>query len=268
LHGRAAPGLIDVAQAGQGGLPLGFCNNRHKEKPEEAMRADDVMTMEVITVSPDTHIRDVAKILLDNHVSALPVVDDKGQLLGIVSEGDLMRRRESGTERRQSWWLRLIENPNDLAEEYVKSHGLHARDVMTKKVITVAEDTPVGDIAELLEKHRIKRVPVVHGGRVVGIVSRANLLHGLIVRKAPAPAAGGDVDLRKAVLDELRESGVRSLIDVVVHDGVVHLWGAVESDAEKEALEVAAEGTSGVSSVVNHVGVYPQIGGRTTMRGV
>lgn len=233
------------------------------------MRADDVMTMEVITVSPDTHIQDVAKTLLENHVSALPVVDDKGQLLGIVSEGDLIRRRESGTERRQSWWLRLLENPNDLAEEYVKSHGMHAKDVMTKKVITVTEDTSVSEIAELLEKHRIKRVPVVHDGRVVGIVSRANLLHGLIVHKAPPPPAkGGDLELRKAVLDELRESGVRSLIDVVVSDGVVHLWGAVESDAEKEALEVAAEGTAGVSSVVNHVGVYPQIGGVTSMRGV
>jgi CBS domain-containing protein len=232
------------------------------------MRADDVMTMEVITVSPDTHIQDVAKTLLENHVSALPVVDDAGQLLGIVSEGDLIRRRESGTERRQSWWLRLLENPNDLAEEYVKSHGMHAKDVMTKKVVTVTEDTSVSEIAELLEKHHIKRVPVVHDGRVVGIVSRANLLHGLIVHKAPPPAKGGDLELRKAVLDELRESGVRSLIDVVVSDGVVHLWGAVESDAEKEALEVAAEGTAGVSRVVNHVGVYPQIGGVTSMRGV
>jgi len=232
------------------------------------MRADDVMTMEVITVSPETHIREVAKILLENRVSALPVVDDKGQLLGIVSEGDLMRRRESGTERRQSWWLRLLENPNELASEYVKSHGVHAKDVMTKKVITVAEDTPVDKIAELLEKHRIKRVPVVHGGRVVGIVSRANLLHGLIVHKAPPPAKGDDAAGRKAVLDELRESGVRALINVVVSDGTVHLWGAVESEAEKEALRVAAEGTAGVTRVVNHVGVYPQIGGVTTMRGV
>jgi CBS domain-containing protein len=226
------------------------------------MRADDVMTMEVVSVSPDTHIRDVAKKLLQYHVSALPVLDDQGKLLGIVSEGDLMRRRESGTERQSSWWLRLLENPDESASEYVKSHGTHAKDVMTKDVITVAEDTPVSKIAELLEKHRIKRVPVVHDGRVVGIVSRANLLHGLIAQKAPVAAPTGEKDLRKAVLDEIREAGVRFLIDVVVADGgVVHLWGAVETEAEKEALQVAAENTPGVSSVVNHVGVYPQIAG-------
>jgi hypothetical protein len=174
-----------------------------------------------------------------------------------------MRRRETGTERRHSWWLRLLQNPNDLAGEYVKTHGTRAEEVMTRDVITVSADTPVDEIAEILEKHRIKRVPVVHDGRVVGIVSRANLLHGLIVRKAPAPAPaqGGDPAVRKAVLDEIREAGVRFLIDVVVSDGVAHLWGAVETEAEKEALEVAAEGTPGVTSVVNHVGVYPQIAG-------
>jgi len=225
------------------------------------MRADDIMSMEVVTVSPDAHVRDIAKKLLEHHVSALPVVDGQGRLLGIVSEGDLMRRRESGTERRQSWWLRLLQNPNELAGEYVKTHGLHAKDVMTQKVITVTEDTPVTKIAELLEKHHIKRVPVVHDGRVVGIVSRANLLHGLIARKVPISGKGGQADLRKAVLDELRDTGVRSLIDIVVSDGVVHLWGAVESAPEKEALQVAAENTPGVTSVVNHVGVYPQIAG-------
>ena len=225
------------------------------------MRADDVMSMEVVTVPPDTHIRDVAKKLLEHHVSALPVVDGQGHLLGIVSEGDLMRRRESGTERRSSWWLQMFQNPNDLAGEYVKTHGLHAKDVMTKDVITVTEDTPVSEIAELLEKHHIKRVPVLHDGRLVGIVSRANLLHGLIARKVPASSKGTDAEVRKAVLDELRQIGVHSLIDVVVSEGVAHLWGAVESAVEKEAMQVAAEGTPGVTSVVNHVGVYPQIAG-------
>jgi CBS-domain-containing membrane protein len=125
----------------------------------------------------------------------------------------------------------------------------------------VSEATPVSEIAAILEKNRIKRVPVVHDGKVVGIVSRANLLHGLVVRKVPVAKKGDALELRKAVLEELRESGVRSLIDVVVSDGEVHLWGAVESEPEKEALEIAASNTPGVTKVVNHVGVYPQIAG-------
>ena len=226
------------------------------------MRADDVMSMNVVTVGPDASVREVAQTLLDSGVSAVPVVDDDGKLLGIVSEGDLIRRAESGTERHESWWLKLLQNPNDLAEDYVKTHGHQAGDVMTTDVITVNEDTAVSDIAELLEKHRIKRVPVLHDGKLVGIVSRANLLHGLIVRKVPITSEGSTVDLKRAVLDELRETGIRSLIDVVIADGdIVHLWGAVESDAQKKALQIAAENTPGVSAVVNHVSVSPLIAG-------
>lgn len=225
------------------------------------MRADDIMSMNVISVSPETDIHEVAKTLLDGRVSAVPVVDDQGNLLGMISEGDLLRRRESGTERESSWWLRLLQNPNELAEEYVKTHGQTAKDVMTREVITVTEETPVSEIAAILEKNRIKRVPVLHDGKVVGIVSRANLLHGLVVRKIPVVGKGDDVALRKAVLEELRETGVRSLIDVVVSDGEVHMWGSVESEPEKEALEIAASNTAGVSKVVNHIGVYPQIAG-------
>lgn len=225
------------------------------------MRADDIMSMNVISVSPGTDIHEIAKTLLVNRISAVPVVDDRGKLLGIVSEGDLIRRRESGTARHTSWWLRLLQNPNELAQEYVKTHGRTAKDVMTRKVITVTEETSVSEIAEILEKNRIKRVPVVHDGKVVGIVSRANLLHGLVVRKIPITRKGQGVELKKAVLEELRETGVRSLIDVVVSDGAVHLCGSVESDPEKEALEIAASNTPGVTKVVNHVGVYPQIAG-------
>ena len=222
------------------------------------MRADDIMSIDVVTVSPDTHIRDVARKLLDRGISAVPVVDDQGHILGIISEGDLMRRRETGAERKPSWWLSLLTTAKENAEAYVKAHGQYAKDVMTRDVITVAEDTPVGEIAEILEKHRIKRVPVVHRGKVVGIVSRANLLHGLIVQK-PKPASRDKAGLRMAVLDELHAAGVYSMVDVVVSEGVVHLWGAVETAAEKEALRVAAENVSGVEAVVNHVSILPQI---------
>lgn len=227
------------------------------------MRADDIMSINVVTVSPETHVRDVARKLLDRGVSAVPVVDDQGHILGIISEGDLMRRRESGTERHPSWWLRLLQNPSDTAADYVKNHGQYAKDVMTRKVITVKESTPANEIAEILEKNRIKRVPVVHQGKLVGIVSRANLLHGLIAQKPPKAAARTESGLRKAVLKELRETGVHSMVNVVVSDGVVHLWGVVETETAKNALQVAAEGTNGVGSVVNHVGVFPRLVGGT-----
>lgn len=223
------------------------------------MRADEIMSVNVVTVSPDTHVREVARKLIERNVSAVPVVDADGRLLGIISEGDLMRRRESGTERHPSWWLRLLQNPGDVAAEYVKTHGTHARDVMTRNVVTVSENTPAAEIAELLEKHRIKRVPVVRDGKVIGIVSRANLLQGLIAQKPPARESG--TGLRTAVLKEIRETGVHSMIDVVVSDGVVHLWGVVETEGAKKALEVAAEGVDGVTSVVNHVCVFPRLVG-------
>jgi CBS domain-containing protein len=223
------------------------------------MRADDIMSINVVTVSPDTHVRDVARKLLDRGVSAVPVVDDQGHILGIISEGDLMRRRESGTERHPSWWLRLVQNPSDTAADYVKTHGHHAKDVMTRNVITVTESTPANEIAEILEKNRIKRVPVMHQGKVVGIVSRANLLHGLIAQKPPKLARRTTTGLRNAVLKELRETGVHLMIDVVVSEGVVHLWGVVETEAAKNALQVAAESTEGVESVVNHIGVFPRL---------
>ena len=223
------------------------------------MRADEIMSVNVLTVSPDTHVREVARKLIERGVSAVPVVDGEGRLLGIISEGDLMRRRESGTERRPSWWLRLLQNPGDTAADYVKTHGVHAKDVMTRNVITVGESATAAEIAELLEKHRIKRVPVLRQGKVVGIVSRANLLHGLIAQKPPAPPPM--TGLRKAVLAELRETGVHTMIDVVVSDGVVHLWGVVETEGAKNALEAAAESTEGVKSVVNHVCVFPRLVG-------
>lgn len=225
------------------------------------MRADEIMSIDVVTVSPETHIRDVARKLLDRGVSAMPVVDGEGRVVGIVSEGDLMRRRESGTERHPSWWLRLFQNPGDTAADYVKAHGQYAKDVMTRNVISVGESAPVGEIAEILEKHRIKRVPVVRDGKVVGIVSRANLLHGLIVQKPPSASDQSPIGLRKAVLHELREAGVHSMVDVVVSDGVVHLWGVVETEGAKSAVQVAAEGTDGVKSVVNHVSVFPRLVG-------
>lgn len=227
------------------------------------MLAKDVMTSPVLTVKPDDSVTQVARLLLDRHISAAPVVDDQGRLLGIVSEGDLMRRPESGTERHPSWWLTLISDPQDEARDYLKSHGLHARDVMSRHMVTVAEDAPLQEIASILEKHRIKRVPVVRDGKVVGIVSRANLLQALVAQPAPAPVQADDRALRTAVLEALRETGARTLyVNVVVSDGVVHLWGLAHSEDERNAMRVAAEGVRGVKSVEEKISVLPRGAGR------
>lgn len=222
------------------------------------MRAKDVMTKHIVTVSPETDVRTIARRLIERRISAVPVVDDSGRLVGLVSEGDLMRRRESGTERHASWWLRLLAGPEEQARQYTKSHGMKAADIMTRKVITVAEDMPLDEIASTLERHGIKRVPVVRDGRIVGIVSRANLLHGLAAGGVMRKVTVGDSQLREAIGKALTDAGVRTeFMNIVVADGVVHLWGAVESAAEKEAMRVAAESVPGVRGVNDEASVLP-----------
>ena len=229
------------------------------------MQSKDVMTSPVVTVGPDASVTDVAKLLLERHISAAPVVDGSGNLLGVVSEGDLMRRPEAGTERRPSWWLTLISEPQDEAREYLKSHGLHARDVMTRHVLTVEEDASLQDIASLLEKHRIKRVPVVRAGQVVGIVSRANLLQALVAQSRPAAPQADDRALREAVMEALKATGARTLyINVVASEGVVHLWGMAHSEDEKNAMCVAAEAVTGTRQVCERITLLPRGAGQAT----
>src|SRR5215467_281787 len=155
------------------------------------MRATDVMTSEVITVSEDTSVQAVAKLMAEHGISALPVVGRDNQVIGMVSEGDLLHRAETGTERRRSWWLEMMASTNKLAEDYIKSHSGKVKDVMTRNVLSVAETTPIGDIALLLETNRIKRVPVVRDGELVGIVSRAHLVQALAMTiDEPTSGAG------------------------------------------------------------------------------
>jgi len=224
------------------------------------MRAIDVMRKRVLTVSPDTDIHEVAKKLADYGVSAMPVVDKDRHVVGMISEGDLMRRPDMGTDRHPSWWLRFLSDPVKKAEDYVKTHGQHAKDVMTENVVTVSEETPLTEIAKILERRRIKRVPVVRDGKLVGIVSRANLMHGLIAQEEEAGALSSDLEIKDAILEEIEESGARhEFVDVVVSHGTAQLWGAVYSDKEKVAVHAAAESIRGVKSVVDHVGVMPQL---------
>ena len=173
------------------------------------MNAADIMTREVVTVTPDTAVAEIARLMLERRVSAVPVVQD-GAPIGIVSEGDLLRRADSGTEPRTSRWLEAFPVRDSLAAEYVRTHGRVAREVMTSEVISVAETTSVADIAGLLESRHIKRVPVVaEDGRLVGIVSRANLLQSLASRAAPPSAVTvDDQRIRAALLDELGTPGL------------------------------------------------------------
>jgi CBS domain-containing protein len=227
------------------------------------MRASDIMVSNVVTVRPDQTVQEVAEILLNRHISGVPVLNAAGELVGIVSEGDLMRHADAGTQHRRSWWLRLLMGREGLAYDYIKEHARKVEDVMTRDVITASPDTTVSEIAELLERNRIKRVPIVKDRKVVGIVSRANLLHALAaMRKQVAtqkPVA--DAELRESVLARLKaEPWMRtSLINVTAHDGVVDLWGVVDSANEKHAIRVAAEITPGVRTVNDGIIVRPVI---------
>ncbi|MCA0030939.1 CBS domain-containing protein [Mesorhizobium sp. B263B2A] len=216
--------------------------------------AKDVMTSPVIAVGPDSTVDEVADILLSHGISAVPVID-RGALLGIVSEGDLIRRAEIGTvPQARSWWLHLFTNNTAQAEGYVKSHSEHVTDVMTRQVATVVESTPVAEIATLLEHNRIKRVPVVRDGKVVGIVSRANLVRALVVARKGwrAPALHDDSSIRMEIVDALRSESWPSTSEVSVNNGVVTLWGTYMSEQERKASIVLAENTAGVLAIDDH----------------
>lgn len=223
---------------------------------EEAMKAKDVMTTTVHTVGSDTPVTAIAQLLLDRRISGVPVVAADGRVLGVVSEGDLMRRPESSTVRPRAWWLSLVVSNDELARDYVKTHGTKASDVMSQPAITVEADADLATVAALLEKRRIKRVPVLQGGKLVGIVTRSNLLHGLIAKRAGKAAATDDA-IRKQIENELEGEVWANLrtTNVVVMDGVAHLWSMVGSESERHALVVAAERVPGVKRVEEHIAV-------------
>ncbi|MDX1653793.1 MAG: CBS domain-containing protein [Candidatus Competibacteraceae bacterium] len=219
------------------------------------------MKTNVITTTPETQVAEIAKLLLEHHISAVPVVDADNRVLGIVSEGDLIHRPELGGRRRRSWWLSFLTGDEELTQEYLKTHGSRAAEVMTRPAVTVTEDTSIGQIAQLLEKRRIKRVPVVQDGKLVGMVSRADLLQGLAVakdREEEAPSLD-DRAIREKLLATLQKEGIPdNYVNVVVTDGVVHLWGLVRSEQEQQALHLAAEQTPGVKAVEDHLGkIHP-----------
>jgi len=223
------------------------------------MKAADVMVTNVISVTPDVLVQDVAYILLSNQISAVPVVDDGGQLLGIVSEADLMRRAEAGTGRRRPWWLAMLTGRDIRAVDYVKEHSRKVTDVMTRNVVTAMPETSLQDIAALLEENGIKRVPIVKDGKIVGIVSRANLLQALATAPKPHDADVDNSAIRESLTARLRAApwAHPALINVIVQEGTAELWGIVDSQAEKKAVRVAAEVTPGVRTVNDHLLIRP-----------
>ena len=223
------------------------------------MRANLVMTRHVVTVPADASVYDAAMVLLNAGISAAPVVDAGGKMIGIVSEADLMHRPEIGSVVKKSWLQRLLADDAVLAKDFIRSHSHRVADVMTKEVVSAGPRTSLPDIAALMQRHKVKRLPIVDDGRIVGIVSRANLLQGLLVREPREAEAPANDTLRAAVLGALGKRGWASsgTANVVADNGVVHLWGCVDNATVKKAYEVAAENVHGVQRVKNHMMVLP-----------
>jgi CBS domain-containing protein len=219
------------------------------------MKARDVMVTPVITTKPYASVQEVAKIFLERRISAVPVVDDQGKLVGIVSEGDLMHRTEAGTERRRPWWLVMLAGPDTLATEYIKAHARKVADVMTRNVISTSPDTPIHEVATLLEKNAIKRVPVVRDGQLVGLISRANLIQAVASARKGLEIPASDTAIRDRLMSHLKAQpwAHTGLLNVIVNDGVVDLWGLTNTSTEKKAIRVAAESIPGVRAVNDHL---------------
>ncbi len=219
------------------------------------MNASDVMVRNVVTIGPDEDVATAVRLLVDHDISALPVVDAEGQVVGVLSEGDLLHREEDDTLKRKSWWVEALTPASALALSYAKSHGRRVAEVMSERVISATEDAPLSEIANILEKHRIKRVPILKDGKLVGIVSRSNLLQALASAEAaeasPAKDLSADRAIRDAILDRLADQSWTDFggRNIVVADGVVHIWGLVGSPEEHKALLALAEDVPGVRKI-------------------
>jgi CBS domain-containing protein len=220
------------------------------------LRAKDIMTTEVVSVKSEASILEAVRLMLQNRISGLPVVDRQGVLVGVLTEGDFLRRTETGTERRRSRWLELFIGQGQRAEEYVRTHGRKVMEVMNPDPLTITEDTTLEEIVSIMEQRRVKRLPVTRGTRVVGIVSRANLLQALasVVRELPQEART-DTAIREQVLCELQRQNWEptGFVNVLVRNGVVELWGTILDERERDAAKVAAENVVGVKAVKDHL---------------
>lgn len=220
------------------------------------MRARDIMTKNVVTVDRATPVSEIAAILLKNRISGVPVVTEDRHVIGIVSESDLMHRPEIGTEVRRSWWLRLFSDPDRMAREYTKSHGLRAEHVMSRIVVSVSADADAGDVAAVLDRNHIKRVPVLEGGRLVGLITRSDLVRALAGAEIGKPVArNGNGAVQKALLEKIAAQPWLSstFLTAVVDGGVVDLWGYIGSEEQRQAVYVLVEEVAGPRKIRDHL---------------
>ena len=219
------------------------------------MRAHQIMTRTVISVTPETKIVDAANTMLQKHISGLPVVDATGKLVGIVSEGDFIRRSEIGTQRKRGRFLKFILGPGKEAADFVHEHGRKIGEIMTPQPLTITEDTPLDEIADLMEKNGVKRLPVMRADKIVGIVTRSNLLQAVasLAREISDPTADDD-HIRNRVIDAIEKNDWCPFgLSVIVRDGIVHLSGVITEERSRKAAIVAAETVTGVNKVHDHL---------------
>ena len=224
------------------------------------MRARDFMTRRVHSVRPTASVNEIVRMMVRRHVSAVPVVDGNRRVLGMISEGDLLRRVEIGTDRRKSWWYALLADPTTRARDYVKANAASAADIMTTPVISISDTTDVTEIVDLMQRSDIKRVPVVKGGKLVGIVSRRDVIRSL--GKTPSGAArarGDDASIRELLRKKLSTLGWAdaALVNFIVEKGVIELNGLVPSADQRDAIRVMAERIPGVRKVKDRLQVRP-----------
>jgi CBS domain-containing protein len=227
------------------------------------MKAIDIMTHDVITVSPETSVYEAAELLITRRISALPVLNADGRLAGIISESDLARRAELRSEKRSSWWRALFKSDLRQASAFLRSHGRQVSDVMSKNVITASARTSMRELADLMERHAIKRLPVMEGHRLVGIVSRRDMLRALLAID-PSEQLIGDADdkeIRERLLAEFKARHWAGSIvsNVIVDTGVVHLWGEAGTSREIDACRALAETIGGVRKVSSHMVVVKTV---------
>jgi CBS domain-containing protein len=228
------------------------------------MQVRDVMTRNVMSVAPDQSVLEAARLMLGNRISGLPVLNAGGKLVGIVTEGDFLRRGELGTQRERPKWLEFLIGPGRLASEYVHCSGRKVEEVMTPDPCTVTEDDTLGTVVELMERRHVKRLPVLRGARLVGIVSRANLMAALteFVRASHGPAPD-DATVRDRILTALADARWAPNIQVTVEDGIVQLSGIIMDERERRGVIVAAENVAGVKEVHDHLVWVEPISGTT-----
>ena len=220
------------------------------------MKASDVMTRDVVTVGPETPVAQAIRLMLDNQVSGLPVLDGSGKMVGILTEGDLLRRSETGTERHRPRWLELLMGPGRMASEYVRTHGRKVEEIMTSDLVSVTGNTPLDEVVSLMERRRIKRLPVLDDDVLVGIVSRADLLRSLFrALDGQHAETRRDDEILEQILAELTKVAwvPRDGLSISVKDGVVDLNGVILDEKEREALRVVAENAPGVRAVEDHL---------------